>query len=221
MLRVFVGVDHRQHIAYTVLHHSIVTRSSQPVAVIPLLLRQLPLKRRGLTDFTYSRYLVPYLCDYTGTAIFVDADFLCLTDICELFALADNRYSVQVVQSKMRFEWPSLMLFNCDRCQALSLDYIENQEPQSLNWGTVGALPPEWNHLVGYDDPNGPPAKMVHYTQGIPAFLEMKGMPYYDDWQAELGACLDTCSWLELMGQSVHAQAVVKRLQNQMEPKAK
>ncbi len=215
MLKVFIGVDRRQHIAYTVLSHSISVRASKPVAIIPLILEQLPLKKRGITDFTYSRYLVPYLCDYEGKAVFVDADFLCLTDINDLFELAEEHYAVQVVKNKLKFEWPSLMLFNCKKCGKLTPEYIEQNEPQALNWGLVGSLEAEWNYLVGYDEPSNS-VKMVHFTQGIPAFLEMKGTEYYDEWHAELGACVDTCSWLELMGQSVHAQAVVKRLEENM-----
>ena len=214
-LNVFIGVDSRQPIAYTVLQHSIVTRASQPVMVSPLLLKQLPIQRRGLTDFTFSRYLVPYLCDYQGWAIFLDADFLCLADVYELLALADPYSAVQVVQHQMAFEWPSLMLFNCEACRTLTPEYIETAQPHQLQWGKVGSLPSEWNFLVGYDRlaDKTRPVKMVHYTQGIPAFLEMKGTDFYDDWHAELGQCLETTSWWELMGNSVHAKPVIERLQ--------
>ena len=36
------------------------------------------------TEFTYTRFLVPYLCGYQGKAIFIDCDMLCLGDIAEL-----------------------------------------------------------------------------------------------------------------------------------------
>lgn len=216
MLKVFIGVDRRQTIAYTVLNYSITSKSSAPVTVSPLFYHQMPIRRRGLTDFSYSRYCVPYLCDYQGWALFIDADFLCLADISQLFSLADDRYAVQVVKHpEHRFEWPSLMLFNCAKCTALTPEFIEKHEPQQLNWGEVGSLPKEWNYLVGYDQ-HSDPAKMAHYTQGIPAFLEMKGTDYYLDWHSELGAAMESCSWLELMGASVHAQHVIKRLEAQM-----
>jgi lipopolysaccharide biosynthesis glycosyltransferase len=67
-----------------VLAHSIYKRASKPVSITPLVLSQLPIKRVGLTEFTYSRYLVPYLCGYEGLAIFMDADMLCLGDVHEL-----------------------------------------------------------------------------------------------------------------------------------------
>ena len=215
MLRVFIGVDKRQPIAYTVLNYSLTAKSSKPIAVSPLFYHQMPIKRRGLTDFTYSRYCVPYLCNYEGWALFIDADFLCMADISELFALADEQYAVQVIKHKMRVEWPSLMLFNCAKCRILTPEYIEKGEPQDMSWGSVGELPKEWNYLVGYDE-YSEPAKMAHYTQGIPGFLEMRGTDYYLEWHSDLGACMESCSWLELMGTSIHAQPVIKRLEAQI-----
>jgi hypothetical protein len=76
MLRIFVGHDPLQPVSTTVLVHSIISRASKPVCVTPLSLKTLPIKRRGLTEFTYSRFLVPYLCDYQGWSLFLDTDFV-------------------------------------------------------------------------------------------------------------------------------------------------
>lgn len=67
MIRVFIGYDPRQPLAYNVMQHSIARHSSVPVAITPLILDQLPITRRGLTEFTYSRFLVPALCDFKGS----------------------------------------------------------------------------------------------------------------------------------------------------------
>lgn len=204
MRHIFVGVDVRQPVAFTALQHSIMAHSSVPTAVTPLLIDQLPITKRGLTDFTYTRYLVPHLMGYKGTALFLDADMLVLADIEELFQLADSQYAVQVVKCKHRFEWPSLMLFNCERCEKLTPEYIEANHPQSFEWGEVGELPAEWNHCVGYDKPAE--AKLYHYTMGIPAFKEVQHLGYTEEWVKELRASCSTVSWDELMGGSVHAQ---------------
>ena len=50
------------------------------------------------TDFSFSRFLVPYLCGYEGWSLFMDCDMLMLDDIAELWALRDERYAVQVVK---------------------------------------------------------------------------------------------------------------------------
>jgi hypothetical protein len=75
-MRIFIGVDPRSPISYNVLQWSIVRNASKPVQIVPLVLPQLPLKRRGLTEFTFTRYLPPYLCNYRGTSIFLDADMV-------------------------------------------------------------------------------------------------------------------------------------------------
>lgn len=206
MLNIFVGVDTRQPVAYTVLRMSIEARVSKPVAITPLLLQGLPITRRGLTDFTYSRYLPPYLMGYKGTALFLDADMLVDADIAELFDLADPQYAVQVVKSKLRFEWPSLMLFNCEKCTALTPEFIENGRPHDLEWGPVGDLPAEWNVPIGYEDATN--AKILHYTAGIPAFPETQALGSVDIWRDELRAACSTVPWKDLMGGSVHVKMV-------------
>lgn len=203
LLNIFIGVDVRQPIAYTALQSSIIARASKPVSITPLLIDSLPIERRGLTDFTFTRYLPPYLMNYQGTALFLDADMIVLDDICKLFKLADDNYAVQVVKAKNRFEWPSLMLFNCAKCTQLTPEFIEKDQPQALRWGKVGELPKEWNHCVGYDEPN-PNAKLIHYTMGIPAFKEVQHLERVEEWMQELQAANSTVSYTSLMGNSVH-----------------
>ena len=173
MLRVFVGYDPRQAVSYTALASSIVNRTSVPVAITPLVIGQLPIARTGLTPFTYSRFLVPWLCGYVGWALFLDVDMLALGDIADLFRMADDRFTVMVAKNEMKFEWASAMLFNNARCRVLTPRYVETAERlHAIAWakdGEIGALPPEWNHLVGYDAPRGD-AKLVHFTQGVPAY---------------------------------------------------
>ncbi len=205
MLNIFIGVDPRQPVAFTVLQMSIISRASQPVAITPLLLDSLPITRRGLTDFTYTRYLVPRLMDYQGIGLFLDADMLVSDDIAELFSLADPQYAVQVVKGKHRFEWSSLMLFNCCKCQQLTPEYIESARPQDLEWGAVGELPAEWNHCVGYDEERED-VKLYHYTMGVPAFPETQILGAVDIWKQDLRAACSTVAWKELMGGSVHEQ---------------
>lgn len=213
MLRVFIGADERQPLAFTVAQESIATRSSKPVAITRLIQSQLPVKRQGLTSFTFTRYLVPWLCGYEGYALFVDADILCRGDIAEL--PWDSEHAVSVVPHtsvkkngqdvSVYFERPSVMLFNCSKCKRLTPDYIETGKPQSLEWAaSVGELPRQWNHLVGYDSPKD--AKLAHFTQGIPCFEETHRDEYADEWAAVAQQASATCSWAEIMGNSVHAK---------------
>jgi hypothetical protein len=136
-MKIFVGYDSREDIAYNVCEFSI--KSRQPGAeVIPL--KQTELREKGLytrgvdplssTEFTFTRFLVPHLMEYKGWAIFVDCDFLCQIDINEVFKQADEQYAVMVVKHKYeptegvkmdgqkqlpypRKNWSSMILWNC------------------------------------------------------------------------------------------------------------
>ena len=104
-MKIFIGYEPREDIAYNVCVHSILAR--QPKAeVIPLVqqeLRDLGLYTRDIdklasTEFTFTRFLVPELCNYNGWVLFIDCDTLITTDIQELFDLADDRYAVMCVK---------------------------------------------------------------------------------------------------------------------------
>ena len=223
MLKVFIGYDHRQPVSYTVLQHSIFNHATVPVAITPLVLHQLPITRVGLTPFTYSRFLVPYLCNYQGWALFLDIDMIVRDDITKLFELADDKYAVMVANNpdpKLAFERASVMLFNCAKCKVLTPEFIEDKDNTGLHqikWvdpSEIGTLPHEWNHLVGYDEPS-PNAALLHYTQGVPCFPETLDSDYAQDWHAVHKHLNRSAPWAELMGTSVHAAVI----DNQLVPK--
>lgn len=214
-VRIFIGADERQPIAANVAIHSIFENATVPVAVTRLNQATLPVKRRGLTQFTYTRYLVPWLCGYEGWGLFADADILVRGDIAELPWQAEEAVSVvkhdQVVKQgqivSTAFERNAVMLFNCAKCKNLTPEFIETQSPNKLDtWAeSVGSLPPEWNHLVGYDAPN-PQAKLVHFTMGIPCFAETQNDEFAAEWVATHRQMNGTVPWKEIMGRSVHAR---------------
>jgi len=213
MLRIFIGYDPRQPLAYNILQHSIVRHSSVPVAITPLILDQLPIKRRGLTEFTYSRFLVPALCEFHGRAIFMDADIAVTGDVAELFEAVDYRCSVAVMKQQAKFEWASVMVFNNANCTKLTPQFIENpiNDPFQMTWAAygIGEIPEEWNHCVHYVAPKE--AKLYHYTAGIPCWPETSDTPEAAFWEEELAIALSTVEWTELMGTSVHAKMIKER----------
>ena len=223
-LRVCIGFDHRQIVNFTALVQSILINSSIPVAITPLILQTLPVRRAGQTPFAFSRFIVPSMFGFEGTALFLDVDQLVLGDIAELAALADDRFAVQVVKNpnpKFHAEWASVMLFNCNHPdnRKLTVEEIENGHTSlhKIGWTeAVGDLPLTWNELVGYTDEyerdyEGVP-KLAHYTQGVPAYPETVDSPYAELWQKYAQTAMSTQPWPALMGDSVHARPVIDRL---------
>jgi hypothetical protein len=213
LLKVFIGYDPRQPIAYNVLASSLIRHSSKPLAITALSLKTLPIKRRGLTEFTFSRFLVPYLCGYKGEALFLDADMVVTADIAELFASEDlteggGFHAVRVNKDQAKFEWPSAMLFRNAKCAQLTPAFVEDRANQlfDFKWAdSVGSFPAEWNKCVGYA-PSGIDAKLYHFTKGIPVWRETRGNVEDKVFHEAYLHAIHTVSHQELMGNSVHVQ---------------
>ncbi|HYE36632.1 glycosyltransferase [Methylocaldum sp.] len=219
MINVFIGYDPREAVAFSVLSHSIHAQATQPVSITPLMLSQLKgiykRERHPLqsTDFSFSRFLTPYLSNYSGWSLFLDCDMLVLHDIAKLWAMRDSRYAVMVVKhthiprEEIKFldapqtkyekkNWSSVMLFNNEKCKALTTDYVNSAsglELHQFKWleddSLIGEIPHCWNHLVGYDEPD-PDASLVHYTIGGPYFNEFKNCEHSDAWNRALDTML-------------------------------
>ena len=219
MIRIFIGYDPRETVAWHVLTHSILARSSEPVCFTPLALNNLgslmwrernPLQS---TDFSFSRFLTPYLSGYEGWSLFMDCDMLVLEDVAKLWALRDDRFAVMCTQhdhqprEAVKFlgapqtpygkkNWSSVMLFNNARCRALTPEKVNTAsglELHQFKWldgdDEIGSLPLEWNHLVGYNPPRADAAN-VHYTLGGPYFNETVDCEYAEEWNVEKQAML-------------------------------
>ena len=99
-IKVFIGYDENETVAFHVLAHSIMRHASKPVEIVPVVKNHMSAfytrERSGLesTDFSFTRFLAPFLCDYKGWAIFTDCDMLVTADIAELWALRDDKYAV-------------------------------------------------------------------------------------------------------------------------------
>ena len=215
-LKVFIGWDSREDIAFQVAKHSI-KKHNPNVKVYPLklpTLQELGIYTRGVdatasTEFTFSRFFVPMLTGYKGWALFIDCDFLCMTDINELFKQANDNYAVMVAKhdytpkegTKMdgkqqlqypRKNWSSCMLWNCEHPSNRLLD----QNAMNSNDGLwhhrfvwladheIGQISHEWNWLTDwYTAPDDGTPKMLHYTEGGPWFEHLQDVPYAQEWR--------------------------------------
>lgn len=218
-MRVFVGWDSRFPEPARVLALSMRMRSSVPLDIRYLDLRHLrecygfrrehdPLQS---TEFTYTRFLVPWLCAFSGKALFVDNDMLCLGDLNEVLSLDMNGLALRVVKhdhnpvrivkmygcvqtSYPRKNWSSLMLMDCTRLECWSKHVVQTATGARLHRfedipdEQVGNLPQEWNDL----DHLGPGTKMIHYTSGGPWYPEYEDCPGAGLWRSHRKYLLDT-----------------------------
>jgi len=214
VIRVFIGFDPRETVAWHVLTHSILARSSVPVSFVPLALANLKSvywrEHNALqsTDFSFSRFLTPYLSGYEGWSLFMDCDMLMREDIATLWELRDERYAVMCVKHNHqpkettkfldkpqtaygKKNWSSVMLFNNAKCRVLTPEYVNaasGLELHQFKWleddSLIGEIPHSWNHLVGYDAPDAS-ASNVHFTIGGPYFTEYAGCEHGDGWRRE------------------------------------
>ena len=210
---VFVGYDPREAIAYHVCSNSIIRNSSVPVAIIPVALNLFKDYTETHTDgsnqFIYSRFLVPYLMDYRGWAIFIDGDMIVRGDIAELWELRNAMLDVMVVKhdykTRMpvkylgsknevypRKNWSSVILWNCNSFpnRKLTPEFVQQSTGSKLHRFTwleddrIGTLPPEWNWLPDEYGPNES-AKLLHYTLGTPCFADFADTPQGSEWHKE------------------------------------
>ena len=218
-LRVFVGWDSREDIAYQVCKRSLEQHSSIPLHISPI--RQSELRARGVytrgpdplssTEFSFTRFLTPYLTGYEGWAIFVDCDFLFRRDIAGILDYLDPAKALSCVKheytppetTKMdgqqqtqypRKNWSSFMLINCAHEQVRRLTpSVVNAESglylHRFNWlsdDVIGALPLTWNYLEGWhskSDCEDPIA--VHFTRGGPWFENYQDVEFGEEWRAQ------------------------------------
>lgn len=218
IIKVFIGFDPVESVAWHTMAHSIFTRSSRPVAIIPINLTNLksiytrPRDPKQSNEFSFTRFLVPYLCNYKGYGIFFDCDMMLRVDIHTIFDVFNTqpgkavyvvkhdykprdqiKYLNTVQYTYPRKNWSSVVLWNCEHPsnQKVTPDFVNSSPPLDLHRFTwladdeIGSLDFKWNWLVGeYDNPPLD-VKNVHWTVGGPYFEEYKNSDFAEEWFSE------------------------------------
>jgi hypothetical protein len=208
-LKVFLGWDPRENDAYEVARASILEYAPE-VQVTPIVRSELENlgvydrhhDTRGASEFTITRFFVPYLSRYKGLSLFMDCDILCTTDIREILKEVDPKNAVSCVKHdyipktamKMdgqtqhnypRKNWSSVMVFNNSMCKVLTPDIVNSATPKYLHrmyWAqSIGSLSHTWNYLSGYYNDIERP-NVIHYTDGGPWFEGYEDCDFASDW---------------------------------------
>lgn len=139
--KIYCGFDQREAAGYHTFVQSVMDHSSITCSFIPLhkpMLEGFDGQRDGTNAFIYSRFLVPYLENYKGWAIFADAaDMVVNDDIAKLWAMRSDfafnkacavvkhdyktKHHRKYIGTPMeadnadypRKNWSSLILWNC------------------------------------------------------------------------------------------------------------
>lgn len=190
-IRVFVGTDRTQSLAFSVLKHSILANTKSRVEITPMLDLSIPVPKHPQnwqrTGFSFSRFCIPKLCNYTGKAIYLDADMLVFSDIKSLWdrPFLNKKIIIQEIVKHesistkkegaptTRKKQSSVMLLNCSE-----LDWDINHIVGQLDNGDyhyddllfelcilaeqdiLYGIPFEWNSLEYWDNTT----HLLHYT---------------------------------------------------------
>jgi hypothetical protein len=232
IVNIFIGYDKKETVAYHALCQSIIETSSRPVSITPINLSNLKhiysrkIDNQQSNEFSFSRFLVPYLQSYTGYGIFLDCDMMIKSDIYELIEIASSNPSkaVHVVKhdyipkEKMKYlnnvqhnyprkNWSSVIVWNSghEKNKKLDLSFVNSASGAELHRFTwlddneIGELDVTWNWLVGeldLEDGQEDKIKNVHWTVGGPYFNEYATVDFADEWFA-LKSRLNFCQQRE------------------------
>ncbi len=222
-LSIYIGFDSRndgQQLAFDICKKSILmnTNHLDKLLIQPLVLKEL--EKIGFnreydvlasTEFTYTRFLTPYLNNYEGIAIFCDSDFLWECDIYkELMPYIENMINKNAAVCCVKHEyheikikkmdnlpqtsypkknWSSFIIYNCSHedVKNLTLENINIKSPAWLhrfNWcedKNILELPYTYNYLVGIYNDINSP-KVIHYTNGGPWHYLYREIEFYQNW---------------------------------------
>lgn len=194
-IKIFIGYDDSEAIAYHTLCQSIINTTKNSVHITPIALKMIPefTRKRSMdesTEFSFSRFLTPYLSGFEGWSLYMDCDFLIQEDLTKLWELRDEDKAIMVCKhdykpsKNIKFNnfkqavyekknWSSLMLFNNEKCRNLTLEVVNCasgmylHQFQWLDQAHIGELPLNWNFLVGEENQHTP-AFGIHFTNGGP-----------------------------------------------------
>ena len=177
-VKVFVGLEKEQQLAFEVLRYSITRHASITTEIIGL-----NQALEGATDcstlsgntpFSFQRFSIPALCGYAGRAIYLDSDMLVLRDIRELwqYPMHENALlSVGAAPDSGRAAQFSVMILQCDRLQWNIKEIINDVEGGKHDYHDLlqlmnivkqksSEIPYYWNSLESLSRET----RLLHYT---------------------------------------------------------
>ena len=193
LVRVFVGADRSQALAVDVLAYSIRRHTDMKVDVVSMADVILPepqdIRQGSRTNFSFTRFAIPALCNYQGRAIYMDADMQVFKDIRGLWEVPfEGREKIQILEDipeefqpkegqlgapSRRKKQSSVMVLDCSKLNWVAEDIISGLEGRYtydellseiciLEPDEIGwRVPWVWNSLETYIEGT---TALTHYT---------------------------------------------------------
>lgn len=216
-LRIFVGLDESQLVAYRVLEYSIRKSASIPIEITPMLdfPYRLPAspENRPRTNFSFCRFMIPQLCGYQGRALYLDADMLVFGDVAELADLPFGAHAILRSESLTSGLWAgheptdnfgaqlSVMLLDCSRLPWDVEQIVADLDEGRYDYKALMAdlcivdpaeiadgIPGAWNDLERYDPAT---TKLIHYTVVPTQPWKVDDNPLNDLWMSWYGEAVE------------------------------
>lgn len=199
-IKIFIGYDSREKIAFHVLSHSIISNSSVPVSITPINLNNFKkfynrIKgKKDSTEFSISRFLTPYLSNFEGYSLYMDCDFIILEDLAKLFRFIrkgpnKNVWCVKhkyIPKDRSKFlkekqfiyekkNWSSFMVFNNKKCKILTPKFVSHASGLHLHqfkWTNEKLIGslPKKWNILVGENKIPKKFNALHYTLGGPYF---------------------------------------------------
>lgn len=207
-IRIFVGTEPKMELPTLVLEHSVRIRSSLPVEFDHMQGGVWDLAPGGRTGFSFRRWLIPEACGYSGRAIYMDSDQVCLADIADLWR-AREVISAPTANTSVWCAWKgrrplvSVMVIDCERgrewrqvLDRMEAGEISKQQVMHGRWlVTPAKVDPGWNHIDRYVDGQ---TKILHYS-------DLSTQPWFYPDHPHSGI------WLEALKDAMHAGVVTEQ----------
>lgn len=189
LIHIYIGTDRSQKLATEVLQSSIRQFTNADVKFVPLTDLALPAptdpRHYARTGFSFARFAIPALNQFSGRAIYLDADMLVFRDIQELWQM-DLSGALVACQEELpmhvaasaplsgttRKKQCSVMILDCENLDwdaskiiaGLGSEYTYEQLMEELCILPENAIshdiPTHWNSLEHYDENTS----LIHFT---------------------------------------------------------
>ena len=174
-INIYIGFDFSQALAAKVLKYSIEKNSNDKIKISFIDNSEIPIPKdqsnKAKTPFSFSRFLIPGLNNFSGKAIYFDSDMLVFDDVKKLIDLNLNEKKISMLKIK-NIKHTSVLVLDCSKLSWDINQIIQSLDKKEYSYdelmvdliieknNIIYNLPPTWNSLDYFDADTS----LIHYT---------------------------------------------------------